>query len=328
MITKTSEKLTEQERVIFDALEIIDESLKERTPNPRSRPLRAVILFVEQYIVEVSGGDKENYADQTWFAVIYRHVEDWYDRTYGALMKNNSAFVRAVVLVRDVPTAFDIPLTRSIVEEEGKTAWLCFPTEIEETEKPKSWLKDPPVLSALKQSDLDELDQICSRTAVAVRKIQFNTQGLVGSSTELDGFVMGIIPEIEAAADHILRNKAAAFGLAIWSLQMALERTMKALALQRNGTFKETHDLFSLFDCVAEYLTSINRDEMKSFLRHRDVMGTRYGHGNAVEKAFILSSYLAGIEFIATATEQLERTFNVGGARILVKKGPWLSLPE
>ena len=329
MANEESLVLTEQERVIFDAIEIIDKSLAEKNTKPSLRPLQAAILFVEHFVVEVSGGDKENYTTQGWFAVIYHHVKVWYDRTYGALMTENSdGFGHAVVSVRSIPVAFDVPLTRSVVEEEGKTAWLCFPIEIEETENPKSWLKNPPTLSNLARKDLDKLDRVCSRTAVALRKIQLNVQGLSGSSDIVGGLVTGILPEVEAAAVHILRNKPEAFGLAAWSLQMALERTMNALALQRNGTFKKTHDLFALFDLVEANLAPMNRDVMKDFLRQADVLAARYGQGNAVEKDHIFRSYLAGIEFIATATEKFERTVSVAGGRILLRMPPWLSLPK
>lgn len=329
MATEESQLLTEQERVIFEAIEIIDKSLEANNTKLSLRPLKAANLFVEHFVVEVNGGDKENYTEQSWFAVIYHHVKDWYNRTYGALMTESSDGVgHAVVSVRGIPVAFDVPLTRIVIEEEGKTPWLCFPNKIEETEDPKSWLRNPPPLSNLAQKDLNKLDRVCARTAVALRKIQLNVQGLSGSSAIVDGFVTGIMPEVEAAAVHILRNKPEAFGLAAWSLQMALEKTLKALAIQHNKTYKRTHDLFALYDLVEANLAPMKRDVMEKFLREADVIAARYGQGKAVKKDFILGSYLTGIEFIATATEKFERTRSIAGARILLGMPPWLSLYE
>lgn len=324
-----SQGLLEQERLIFEAVETIDKILIDDGVKPSLRPLQAATLFVEHFVLEVSSGNKDNYADETWFAVIYHHVKDWYDQTYGALMIDRSdGFGHAVVSVRGIPVAFDVPLTRSVVEEEGKTAWLCFPVEIEVGEDPKAWLKMSPPLANLETKELAKLEKICARTAIAMRKIQLNTQGLSGTSEVIVGLVSGIMPEVKAAAANILVNQPANFGLAAWSIQMALERTINALALQRNGTFKKTHDLFALFDLVESNLAPMRRDVMKKFLREKEVMEVRYGQGNVVERAFIFKSFLDGIEFIAAATEQLERSISVAGGKLLIRKPPWLTVPS
>lgn len=278
--------------------------------------------------MEISGGTKENYANEAWFAVVYHHVKDWYDQTYGELMTDKSDGIgHAVVSVRGIPVSFNVPLTRNIVEEEGKTAWLCFPVEIEDDESPLNWISSSPPLSKCSDKELKKIEKTCKRTAVAIRKIRLNTQALAGSSEVIDGLISGIMIEVEAAAANIIANHPASFGLAAWSIQMALERSINALALQKDGRFKKTHDLFALFDLVETHLAPLRRDVMKKFLRQDEVMQARYGQGVAVEKDFILESFVSGIELIAALTERLERSVSVAGGRILIKKAPWLTLP-
>ena len=328
METEPTSILAEQEKVIFDAVAEIDSWLAQENTKPSLRPFKAAILFVEHFVLEVSGGDKENFAEQAWFAVVFHHVRDWYDQNYGAQMHEQSdGFSRAVVGVRGIPVKFKVPLTRSVVEVEGVTAWLCFPNAIEDGEDPTHWLVDAPPIANLLRKDRDKLERECRRTAVALRNVRLNTQGLTGSSEVIDGLVSGILPELEAAAGHIVTNKPEAFGLAAWCLQMALERTLNSLALQKHGNYKKTHDLFSLFDLVAVTLAPMNRDLMKGFLRQGEVMDARYGQGKGVEREQIFKSYLAAIEFVANATSKFDRTLSVSGGRLLLKMPPWLALP-
>ena len=327
MITEDRSGIREQEQVIFEAVSVIDTWLIRENVKLNLRPFEAAVLFVEHFIVGISGASKENYEQQKWFAILYRHVKDWYVQNYGSQIEDPASHaVYAAVLIRGIPVPFEVPLTRCIVEEEGKTTWLCFLGSVQEDESPVLWLKNPPPLKMLPPKDIDRIEVVCKRISTALRKIYYYTKGISGVSEELIGFTASILPDLETSANHIIKNNREDFCLAAWSIQMALEKTMKALSLQKKGQYKQSHDLFLLFDFLGSALDSSKRNNLKKFLREKEVMSARYGTCKSVDQASTFESYLAAIEFIAYVTEKLERDFTRANLRILLKKPPWLEI--
>ena len=99
--------MLEQEQLIFDAVEIIDEHLRERAEPLKGRPLIAALEFVRIWILDVSHGSKDNPWEEPWFAIIYHHVQDWYQKTYGQAFEHDKDFGVGVVVI---PTALLIDL--------------------------------------------------------------------------------------------------------------------------------------------------------------------------------------------------------------------------
>lgn len=293
------------------------------------RPLRASIVFVEEFVESVSVGEKRYYLDKEWFAVIYHHVNNWYLERYGSdRMRNTTDTATGVVLVRGVTVELRVPLTRTKVEKVGETAWLMFPVEVEDDEDARRWLVKSPTLSSLGRDELADLLSSSTKIASALRAIRMYLMGVEPSDVIIIGLLEGVLAEFEGSARNILRNDPNGRGAAVWSVQMAVERTLKAFARHKLGAFREIHSLFELFDDVAVHCPNADRELLKKLPRQREVMDARYGLGDSFTLAEVIEIYQAGLLVVAQVARQFKRKFGIAGGGVLIKKAPWISLPS
>jgi hypothetical protein len=141
----------------------------------------------------------------------------------------------------------------------------------------------------------------------------------------IHGFLSGVISALEAAARHIQRDDAKQWGSALWELQMAIERVLKALSQQQRGDFRETHDLFTLCDDVG---LQSQRNLLKRLPRSREVMDERYGLGSSGQIEGIVDAYMTTLSIITAASGAFKRslTFKSDGFSVLLSKPPWMTL--
>ncbi len=124
--------MLEQEKYIFDAMEIIDPVLSDQEVPLKNRPLSAALMFVQSYILEVSHGDKEKPYEEPWFAILYHHVREWYVDTYGKAWTNETKGITGTIRIRGIPVEFGVPNTKAKVEVEGESSWMIFPSTIDD----------------------------------------------------------------------------------------------------------------------------------------------------------------------------------------------------
>jgi hypothetical protein len=220
-----------------------------------------------------------------------------------------------------------IPLTRSRVETPGESAWLSFPREVESDEDPLRWLRKSPNVAALADGDKKALFKDACEIATAHRSIRVNSMGIEPSDETMYGLLNGIPGEFDSAAQKAIRNEAAGRPAALWNIHLAIERALKAFSQHKAGTFRETHNLFTLFDDVAAHGIVADRNALKKLRRESDVIDNRYGLGDAptVHEAF--AAYKTGLTFVSSVVKSFKRKINIGGASFLVGKPPWTSLP-
>jgi hypothetical protein len=318
--------MLEQEKHIFDAMEVIDPILVERKVPLRNRPLSAALMFVKLFVVSVSCGDKENPISEPWFSIIYHHVREWYEDTYGKAWTNQANRVLGAVCIREIPTEFLIPNTRSKAEIEGETSWLIFPSTIDDEEVSEQWLVNSPNLTRLTQAETDALADDMKIVASCLRQISIfvNTCEIPNSVfSKLSG---GILNELEAAARGPVSNTSSSIQSSIWSMQMALERTLKSLSIQQRGEFRETHDLFVLYDDLADVSTFLDRGALNRFPRWRANVSRRYGLEEDADLFQAFQRYKLSMQFIRDATELFNRRVKIGDARILIQRPRFLDL--
>jgi len=319
----------ELKEAIAGHLSNIDAELSAYEVPLKIRPLRASIMFVKDYVSEVSGDDKNNFEAKPWFAIIYHHVEQWYRDHYGpAFDRDRSAIASGVVLVRDIPVEIRVLLTRSRVETPGETAWLLFPVEVAGDENPFTWLVDPPKLDKLLADERSKLTKQTTDIGTALRAIRINLMGVEPSDNVTQGLLDGVLAELEASARNILRNDTSGRGSALWALQMAVERTLKALSQHKRGSFREIHNLFELFDDVTAHLSTIDRNLLKKLPHDKQVITDRYGLGGTPTLWEAANAYNAALEIISGISRLFKHKFYVGGGGVLLKRPPWLSLPS
>ncbi len=314
--------------VISDRLIIIDEHLSSIETPVWHRVTQASIIFVKDYILEIEGDDKSDFYNKPWFAVIYHYVREWYQNLYGpALDRGGTSTATGVALVRGVPIELKVPLTRSTVEIPGETAWLHFPVTIEDGENPETWLVGSPPIDRLPQRERTKLFAKLTAIGTGLRRIRINLMGIKPSDEKISGLLEGVLPELESAAVNILRKDAVGRGAALWSLQMAVEKTLKAFAQHKTGKFRQSHDLFDLYDDVKDLGIAAKRHLLKRMPREPQVMSDRYGLGGTPTITEVTNAYDAALAFVSQASRAFKRDIDIGGARFLLKKPPWLELP-
>lgn len=315
-------------KAIVERLVYIDEYLSAAEVPVSQRVTQAAILFVQDWIIEIEGDDKTDPYMKPWFAIIHHHVEEWYRDHYGpTLMRGKDSMATGVVLVRGVPVEVRIPLTRRTVETPGETLWLHFPVTIEDGENPENWLVSSPPIEKLDRWERTKLATKLATVGTGLRRIRINLMGIKPSDETVNGFLEGILSEFESAAGNILRKDAGARGTALWSLQMAVEKTLKAFAQHKIGSFRQSHDLFVLYDDVKDQGIVAQRALLKKMPRESQVMSDRYGLGGTPAIAEVMSAYDAALELVSQVSQSFGRDIYVGGARFLLKKPPWLELP-
>ena len=320
--------MLEQEKYIFDAMEEIDPILAEQKISLKTRPLSAALMFVKYFVVDVSHGDKENPVEEPWFAVIYHHVREWYEDTYGKAWSSGVEGITGAILIRKIPTEFRVPNIKSKVEVEGETSWMMYPSKIDDDETPEDWLVTPPNLDRLTQDETDTLKADMLKVASCLRQISVFVNTCENPSFEFARLVNGVPDELQSAARNLLSNTVSSIQSSIWSMQMALERVLKSLSIQQRGEFRQTHDLFSLFDDLTGVSGSLDRNSLKNFPRWKENVSSRYSLGadTQIEEAFVLYRFTLG--FVRDAAELLERKIGILDGGFLLKKPPYLDLDQ
>lgn len=318
--------MLEQEKYIFDAMEEIDPILAEQEIPLKTRPLSAALMFVKHFIVEVSHGNKENPFEEPWFAVIYHHVREWYEDTYGNAWVNGTKGITGAVLVRRIPTEFQVPNTKSKVEVEGESSWMIYPSKIDDDENPERWLVNPPNLDRLDQSETEALSADMLTVASCLRQISVFVNTCQSPNSDFLRLSRGIPDELEAAARCLVSNTFSSIQSSIWSMQMALERALKSLSIQQRGEFRETHDLFSLYDDLRDISASLDRNSLKKFPRWRENVSRRYSLGTNADLEEAFEIYKFSLRFIRDAAELWDRKIEMLDGGFLIKKPAFLNL--
>jgi hypothetical protein len=339
MAEQSAEKVKDPDHLaeyIRNVMPDIDAELERGEMSLSERLLCAATIFVDEMVFEIRNGDTIedktrtiDYVTRPWFAIIYHHVENWYREHYGALLHaNESGRAHGFVLIRNLPVELVVPLTRGRVETPGETAWLCFPKEVESDEDPLAWLGKSPNVAALGESDKKTLARDAREVAGALRSIRINSMGIEPSDDVMYGLLNGVPAEFEAAAAKAVRNEAAARLGILWNIHLAVELTLKAFSQHKTGKFRETHNLFDLFDDVAGHGIGTDRSLLKKLRRESEVIDNRYGSGDVPTVQEVFAAYKVGLALVSSIVQSCKREISFGGGKILLAKPPWTSLPS
>ncbi len=305
--------------------DLLDTDLRNRGVELNQRPMMAAQQFVDHFIVSLSEAPKENYLVTRSFAVIFAHFTAWYKDRYGEAFQNFDTGGNAVVLaeVRGAVVEVRVPLTRSEVEEEGVTAWLIFPAQVDPCENPLKWLHHAPPLAGLDAKSIAKIRRDISKAAGDIRTIRIFLMGPGKDNDVIHGLLRGVVSDLEASAHLILKRDAAGRQGAMWPMHIACEKVLKALALQQNGSFREIHNLFELFDDVKDHLPAGLRTKLRDIPVDRAQMDARYGQASPPSEIQAYKAYKAALAFVAGVARNLKADLYVANARFLLKRAPW-----
>jgi len=321
---------SELEKAIDEPIDFIDQTLALNGVPLHSRPLYAAIQYVKLYVVkvrlpdlkEISPNKIADHADSDWFRSIFKTTENWYRHRYGELShSHNSNKMHAATLVRDTPYLLTIPMTTSEVEKPGESAWLCFPDTVQKSEDVLSWIQHGPNFDNLSPKDVIAARKLAEGISIKLR-LTCNTLrlGLDPSETKLLEMSRHILPNLEEAASFFVKNGQLAF----WPMQMACELALKCLAQQRSKEFKETHDLYYLFDQMPDGVPPFPRKLLSRLPNWEEMVQLRYGGGKTFTIRQTFRAYQATIDIVQATTSALKKHLYMKNAKFLLKFPPYM----
>ena len=304
----------------------IDKDLARLKQPLSSRALPAALMFVKYFVADVSHGSKDNPTSEKWFAIIHFHVCERYLDNYGKAFSARTRGIIGALIVKGIPVEFHVPNTKSKIEVEGETAWMIYPSGIDDDEDPAKWLVNSPNPEKLEKHESQSLKRDMLLVASNLRQISVFVNTCEEPDSAFVNLVKGIPDELEASAKSLVANTNTSIQSSVWSLQMAMERTLKSLSIQQRGVFRETHDLFTLFDELTDVSTKLNRHDLKRFPRWRENVDGRYSFNDKLDLSSAFSHYKLCLKFIRDGTEILERKIKILDSGFLLKKPPYLDL--
>lgn len=307
-----------------ETLAMIDETFAKDGRPIHERPFAAAQMVVEYFVESVEGDTKDGYLTKPWFGGIYRPVWDWYRARYGEKrIRTKGAQTRGIVPYFGSPLVFSVPLVLREKGDEG-TTWVRFPKEVLPYEHPLSWLESPPPLDEMPQKRRATLEQLVRQTATHLRSINndLNTADLEEANKR--SLVRTVIRHLEKAAVDETSDDEDTRSLAVWELQMACEKTMKAYLWQTIANFPETHDLRALqklaeptgdFAAAKKALTSIPSASR--------VISWRYAQIPPPGHSEFQRMYIAALTVCSVYASKMRREYVFKNFAVQLKKPAW-----
>lgn len=322
------------EAAMAESLDVIDRMLALAGVPLHRRPMSAASEFVDRCVTRVDEiGDGEgvppgkltDYATTKWFRVIYKSTQQWYRDRFGEAMEaGQPATHDAIVLIRDTPYLLRVPMTTLEPGTPGESVWLCYHDRVQPDEDVLTWIQRGPIFESLSTKDVKAAHGIVIEIATRIRATYIALLGLGGGSDmKVIELRDAILPYLERAARQLSKADAEDIRLAHWDMQMACELAMKCLAQQRAGTFKETHDLFILYDQMPGALLPFARKELSKLPNWEVMVDVRYGGGPNFTMRRAFRSYRAAVSIVAATTSALITRYQLGKAKFHIARAPW-----
>lgn len=293
---------------IRSLLELIDQDLAHAEVTLGERPFKATVRFVRDFVMAVNlGGEPEvppaslpELLEAPWTASLFIEVNKWYRDRYGSAVDQHSDASTGFVLLYGSPFELRVPLVESAPEEPGKTSWLTFLNEVRGEDDPTAWIVNPPALADVQHIEMAAVHEV----AGLLRSINVKLLGIPSADQSARGLLRGIPVHLRAAADLAMRPwRDGAKERGFWELQMACECAYKGLMQVTTGAFRETHDLFALFDDAAPYGVKLLRDMIKDLPRWRDSKSLHYGQAPQPSLGYYYHAYRTTLRIVDSVLE-------------------------
>jgi len=319
------------EKLLGEWLDVIDMKLAQRCYPLYTRPLWATIELIELDAISIKRNDPSivikkfpDYMDEIWFRRIYGMVYSWYLARFEDKMKQpQSCTCEGVTLIRETPYLIKIPLTTSKIEKPGETAWLCFHNSVQSSEDVLSWIQHGPNFKLLSVKDIEKVRSITKEISGKLRSINIAVLGMDNSNEKISKMSQRILPSLQDAAMSLAKADDTSISRAFWPMQMACELAFKCLSLQRDCNFKETHDLFYLFDNIPPPRLPLSRSEISKLPNCKEIIESRYSSSKKYTIKESFRAYRAAVNIVATTTSFFNARFNLGNSKFLLQLPPW-----
>ncbi len=309
---------------IYMHLPQIDEVLEERRLSVHKRPFQASILFVQDYVIEVSTGTKEEVIFGEHFSIIVNHAFDWYLEKYGQLAETPKREVLSgVARYRNQPVLLNIPVTTSKIEKEGETSWLSFPDHLQPDEPHLSLFNVKIRLESLSETELEILKREIEEVVALSRRTNISLMMASGLNEDVKGMAGSIWAHIEKGISDILSQKKENICVGCWELNLAVEKALKVY-IKQFPTEKDPwgHELIELFEQANKLGLTLDKELLETLPTGKDAINMRYAKLQ-IDPRMAVEHYLTALKLVCSITEQLNREFSIYNASILIKKSVW-----
>ncbi len=323
----------EFETMLSEALDAIDRGLAEGDMPLTTRPLTAARYFVRYWVSQVEDGQSEgphapgefsDYLTSDWFKVIYARTVAWYADRYGSAMDRDERSFAGCIPILGTAFLLRVPIITKRSGTPGETIWICYPDKIEDDEDALEWLENGPNIGSLPRGDGLKARRLANEVATLLRGIHVNLATVEKTDSRVWQLRDQILNHLEGAAEKIVRGKPEDLKHAQWDMQMACELSLKMLAQQRGGQFVESHDLYHLYDQLPPGDSPFDRKRLSQIPNWERMAEWRYGGGAGIPTATAFSRYKATLKIVFGVASVAQRKIRVGGARIEIRKAPFL----
>ena len=302
----------------------IDEVLEERRLSVHKRPFQASILFVQECVIKVSRGTKEELILGEHFSIIVNHAIDWYIEKYGQLAENpKKDTLSGIVRYQNQPVLLNIPATTSKIEKEGETSWLCFPDHLQPDESHFKFVNTKIRLESLSETELEILKKEVEEVVALSRRTNISLTMESGLNEGAKSMAGSIWAHIEKAISDILSQKKENISVACWELHLAVEKALKIYISQFLTDKKPWgHNLIELCNQAKGHGLTLDKALLETLPSDKKVLKMRYGELQVDSKKAV-EHYLTALKLVCSITEQLKSEFSIYNASFLIKKSGW-----
>lgn len=306
-------------------LELFDKAFGQAGVPFQQRPLKAAMLLVNDGILEISGGSKEKYWSQPWFAEIVIGITRWYKDRYGAAaLASEKDYLGGVILLRGTPVRLDIPRIVNKVQIEGETAWMIYPDAIHESESTLTFFASKPKLESLSTADHTKLVATVATIVSRTRRINLALQAADNLTPEGQRLRDGVWVHVEQAVNNIAGLNSALASIGAWELHLAVEKAFKVFLLQHgNPDLKALgHDMAKLNTAAQVHGLNVDISALKKLPHWKKASSNRYSQ-DEMQLADVVAIYDVALQLMAEITEKLSRAAVLNNAGFLIKKPDW-----
>lgn len=311
------------EHALRDVLPILDEQMATIGTPVQDRPLLAARQIVDIFVLEVHGDTKENYIEKPWFAQIFKLVRTWYEKRYGeAVTKSRQATALGIFHFFGTPYLLRVPLVLSKPVGDG-TAWIHFPTEVQESEDPFSWVQPllPKDITAKRKASVTA---VIIQVAILLRSININLNTADLAEPDQRSMARSIIRHLGKAASDITTDDRSDVSLAVWEIHMACEKAMKVYLSQKKIDYPFDHDLRKLQRLASSELDwSDAKLALATMPSERRVMDWRYSKGTPPTPKELDRMYTAALQLCSIYSKRLTHTLKMENAAFHISQPPW-----
>ena len=305
-------------------MQLADRKLGEAHVPIPDRAFRAACMLMELGAIRVEGKSKENFLEEAWFADIHRLAANWYRDKYGDAIERPANTITGVFLNSGVARELQIPTTLSRVEEQGESAWLIFPVDVQEEEDPMTWVVHPPNLEAMEPVERDLLRNQIVKIGTWLRSIHLDIRTAERSDRIIGGLASDVMTHLQDSAAHILQPDQTRLRLACWEAHQAAEKSLKVISRQREGKHKKWHDLGKLYKHLAlSGNIPLSERLIDKLPTGQAVIKMRTNEGQEVRLLDSIRVYRAALLFVRQCTSVMPRKWSIRNSRILLKKAPF-----